>query len=78
MWIFIEDLDYELWKIISKGSFVQIVKEGGKIIAELLSDSSEEQIEKVAKNYTALNIVFCGLNSNEFNRVSSCDISKVV
>ena len=36
------------------------------------------KIEKVAKNYKALNILICGLNSNEFKCVYACDTAKEV
>ena len=32
----------------------------------------------MAKNYGALNIVFCGLDSNEFNCVSAHDTAKEI
>ena len=39
---------------------------------------THEEIEKVAKNYRAFNILFCGLDSNKFNHVSACDTTKEV
>ena len=33
---------------------------------------------KSSQNYRALNILFCGLDSNEFNRVTTCDTAKDV
>ena len=39
-------------------------------------DFSKEETKKVTKNYRALNILFCGFDSNEFNCVSACDTSE--
>ena len=66
------DLDYELWEIIST------MKEGDKIVPKPMSDFSKGKTEKVAKNYRVLNILFCDLNSNKFNHVSICDTTKEV
>ena len=62
--IFIKDLDYELWEIIINRDLVPTVNKGDKIILKSRLDFSTEEIEKVTKNYRALNILFCGLNSN--------------
>jgi len=32
----------------------------------------------MVKNYRELNILFCGFNSNEFNRMSACDTAKEI
>ena len=78
MHIFIKDHDYELWEIISKSDFVPTMKEGDKIVPKPISELTPEEIEKVAKNYRALNILFCGFDSNEFNCVSACVITKEI
>ena len=36
--VFIEDINYDLWVIISKGDFVPIVKEGDKVVRKLRSN----------------------------------------
>ena len=76
MQIFIKDHDYEVQEIISQGNFVPTVKEGDKIVPKPMSEFTHEKTEKVAKNQRA--ILFYDLDSNEFNRVSACDIAKDV
>jgi len=78
MLIFISDHNYKLWEIISKGYFVPTMKEGDKIIPKPSSAFTHEEIEKVTKNYKASSILFCGLDSNEFNCVSACDIAREI
>ena len=58
--------------------FVPTVKKGEKITAKLRSDFSKDETEKVVKKFRALNILFCGLDSNESNSVSACDRTKEV
>ena len=54
------------------------MKQGDKIILKSTSAFSKEEIEKENKNYRSLNILFRGLNSNEFNHVFECDTTKEV
>ena len=54
------------------------VKEGDKIVRKPRLAFTQEVIKKVAKNYKALNILFYGLDYNEFNCVSACDTTKEV
>ena len=54
------------------------VKEGGKIVPKSRSAFTHEETKKVAKNYRAFNILFCGLDSNEFNYVFAWAIAKEV
>jgi len=49
MQIFIKDLDYELWDIISKGDIMPTVKERDKTISKPKSDFSKEKTKKVVK-----------------------------
>jgi len=51
--------------------------EGDKIVLKPRSAFTPEETEKVAEN-RAMNILFCGLDSNEFNCFSACDTSKEV
>ena len=76
MQIFIKDRDCELRDIISKGDFVPTMKEGDKIVLKSRSQFTYEETEKMIKNYKALNILFCGLDSNNFNHVFALDMAK--
>ena len=54
------------------------MKERDKIIPKPRSTFTHEETKKVAKNYRAFNILFCRLDSKQFNRVSTCGIAKEV
>ena len=54
------------------------MKEGYKIVPMPRLAFTHEETEKVAKNYRVLNILFYGLDFNEFNCVFTCDTSKQV
>jgi len=57
---------------------VLTMKERDKIIPKPRSAFTHEETKKVAKNYRAFNILFCRLDSKQFNRVSTCGIAKEV
>ena len=76
MQIFINDLDDELWEIIFKGDFVPTMKKEDKMFLKLISKFSNVKTEQAAKSYRALNILFCGLDSNEFYCMSACKIQQ--
>jgi len=63
---------------MSKANFVPIVKRAKRLFQSLNLAFTHEGTEKVAKNYRALNILFCGLDSNEFNNGSACDTTEEV
>jgi len=57
---------------------VPIIKEGDKIFLMPISEFTPEETQNWKKNYRAFNILFCALDSNEFNHMSACDITKEV
>ena len=58
MQIFIKDDDDELWEIISEGDFIPFVKKDDKDIPKPRSEFTPKETQKVAKNYSALDILF--------------------
>ena len=54
------------------------MKEGDKVAPKVRSAFTHEETEKVAKNYRALNILFCDFDSSKFNCVSACGKAKEV
>jgi len=77
MQIFIDDPDYELWEIIVKGDFVPTMNKEENFL-KLISNFSNEKTEQATKSYKALNILFFGLDSNEFNHMSACNTTTEV
>jgi len=61
---------------VSPKATLSIVKEEDQIISKLGSYFSHEETKKMAKNCIGLNILFCGLDSNEFNPMFGCGIAK--
>ncbi|GAV62025.1 zf-CCHC domain-containing protein/DUF4219 domain-containing protein/UBN2 domain-containing protein [Cephalotus follicularis] len=77
MTIFIQALDFNLWDIIIYDPELPqtISKEGVKSLKPRILYTDEDR-KKVQLNAKAKHVIICALNSNEFNRVSSCAIAK--
>ena len=70
MRIYIQAVDYELWRVISNGPKFPRDKEG------MLKDEKEwdsADLKLMSLNSKAMNVLYFALDSNEFNRVSGCD-----
>ena len=79
MKMFIIDQDLELWNIIENGPKIP-EKDGpnGTKVAKKESEYIQADLELVSKNYRAINLLYCGLSTDEFNRISSCRSAKEI
>ncbi|GAV75341.1 zf-CCHC domain-containing protein/DUF4219 domain-containing protein/UBN2 domain-containing protein, partial [Cephalotus follicularis] len=77
MTIFIQALDCNLWDIIIDGPELPLIisQEGNKTLKPRSSYTDDDR-KKVKLNAKAKHVIICALNSNEFNRVSSCATTK--
>ncbi len=67
MKMFIIDLDMELWYIIENGPKVPMkTNEAGLQVPKDPSEFTHTDMEMVAKNYRAMNQLYCGVNHEEF------------
>ena len=78
MKIFIQALDYDMWSIIVNGPHKPI-----KIIDGVESTKLEREWDEVDKKMTqvnakAMNILYCALDANEFNHISTCISAKKI
>ena len=78
MKIFIQALDYDMWSIIVNGPHTPT-----KIIDGEESTKPEKKWDEVDKklaqlNAKAMNVLYCALDANEFNRISTCASAKEI
>ncbi|GAV78392.1 LOW QUALITY PROTEIN: zf-CCHC domain-containing protein/UBN2 domain-containing protein [Cephalotus follicularis] len=74
MTIFIQSLDYNLWDLIVDGpNLPTITLENGNVVSKPrnLYDDNDRSVNAKAKH-----IIICAINSNDFNRISSCVSAK--
>lgn len=70
MRIFIQALDYNMWGVITNGSYIPTILINGVPSPKLENDWKE--FEKMAQlNAKAINILYYSLNVNEFSRIST-------
>lgn len=77
MRIFIQT-DYRLWKVILEGPQLPTKTVDGKTIPKKEEEWSTLDISNMEQNAKAMNILYCALDSNEFNRVSACETAKEI
>ena len=78
MKIFIQALDYDIWSIIVNGPHTST-----KIIDSVESTKLEREWDEIDKkmaqlNAKAMNVLYCVLDTNEFNRISTCMSAKKI
>ncbi|GAV62603.1 UBN2 domain-containing protein [Cephalotus follicularis] len=79
MIIFIQFLDYNLWDLIVDGPSLPTTKiERGEIISNPKTSYNDEDRKRVQMNAKAKHIIIFAINSNDFNRVSSCISAKKI
>ncbi|GAV72872.1 UBN2 domain-containing protein [Cephalotus follicularis] len=77
MTIFIQSLDYNLWDLILDGpNLPTITNENGEIISKPRNKYNDDDRKIVQLNAKAKHVIICAINSNKFNRVSSCVSAK--
>ncbi|GAV76837.1 zf-CCHC domain-containing protein/DUF4219 domain-containing protein/UBN2 domain-containing protein, partial [Cephalotus follicularis] len=77
MTIFIQSLDYNLWDLIVDGPNLSTVTlENGDVVPKLRNLYDDNDRKRVQINAKAKHIIICAINSNDFNRISSCISAK--
>ena len=76
MRIYIQTIVYHLWKVILKGSQILLVKVNSIDVPKLEEDWDDNDMRMEKLNAKAMNILYCALEVNEFNRISTCNLAK--
>ena len=80
MQIFIESTDMELWEIVNNGLYAtpKITNAKGEEVDKPKDQYTTSNWDKLTKNSRAKHILYCGLDANEYNRISACDTAKQI
>ena len=73
MQIFIKTENYELWNIVTKEPYVLEAIIDGKSQPKTEEQYTQEDFAKLSKNFKAMNILYHGLDVNEYNCICSCE-----
>ncbi|GAV80901.1 UBN2 domain-containing protein [Cephalotus follicularis] len=76
MTIFLQSLDYQLWHIIVNGPMIPTRTVEGVVSLKPENEFNDNDFRMLQLNSKAKHILFCTVDPNEFNRISSCDSAK--
>ena len=76
MRIYIQSIDYDLWRIIVKGPKIPSKRVEETNIPKTESEWNEDDLKMMQSNYKIMNILYCALEPNEYNRISTCESAK--
>ena len=78
MRIYVQSVDYELWRIIVSGPKNPTIKVEGKDVPKPEPTWDENDLKMLQSNFKAMNVLYCALDPNEYNRISSCESAKEI
>ncbi|KAL5581747.1 hypothetical protein UlMin_014189 [Ulmus minor] len=76
MIIFLQSMEYELWEVIEKRPYIPMNKVEGSLVEKSKSEWNDTDKKQISINAKAMNILFCALSMEEFNRIRSCKTAK--
>ena len=74
--IYIQAIDYHLWKVILKGPQISSIKIDGIDIPKPEEDWDDNDMRMGKLNAKEINVLYCTLNSIEFNRIFTYSTAK--
>ncbi|GAV80048.1 UBN2 domain-containing protein, partial [Cephalotus follicularis] len=76
--IFIQSLDYQLWKFITNGLEIPTKLVHGQRILKMNNEFNDHDYKLLQLNGKAKHVIYGALSPSEFNRVSSLDSGKEI
>ena len=78
MRIYIQSVDYELWRIVLNGHRLPTKRVERVDVPKPEAEWDEDDVKMLQSNAKAMNVLYCALDPNEFNRISSCESAKEI
>ena len=78
MRIYIQSIDYKLWRITLNDPRLPTKRVERVDVPKPEAEWDEKDVRMLQSNAKAMNILYCALDPNEFNRISSCESAKEV
>ncbi|VFQ89733.1 unnamed protein product [Cuscuta campestris] len=76
MRIFIQSNDYKLWLIVKNGCGVPMKKVGEVNVPKTEEEFNDEDCKKMELNAKAINMIYCGVNADDYRKISRCETAK--
>ncbi|VFQ84400.1 unnamed protein product [Cuscuta campestris] len=74
--IFIQSNDYKVWLIVKNGCGVSMKKVGEVNVPKTEEEFTDEDCKKMELNAKAINMIYCGVNSDDYRKISRCETAK--
>ena len=78
MRIYIQVLDYQLWRVVIKGPHTPIIKVDDNDVPKSEKNWDELDIKLIELNAKAMNILYYTLDANKFNKIFTCISTKKI
>ena len=78
MKIFIQASVYNMWSVIVNGLHIPTHTRNNLVTLKLEIDWDDHDKRMTQLNTKAINVLYCALNVNEFNRISTCNSAKEI
>ena len=78
MRIYLQAVDYHIWRVITKGPHQPTHLVNGIITPKSEEEWDDNDIKQAELNAKAMNLLFCALDPSEFNRISNCISAKEI
>ena len=69
---------FDLWQLVVNGHHIPIKIVNNAEIEKEIEEYNEIDKKLIKMNANAMNILYCGLDPNEYNRISSCESAKEI
>ncbi|VFQ62997.1 unnamed protein product [Cuscuta campestris] len=73
MRIFIQFNDYKLWLIVKNGCGILMKEVDGVYLPKTKEEFDENDFKKMELNAMAINIIYCGVNVDDYRKISQCE-----
>ena len=78
MRIYIQSVDYELWRIIVKCPKILTKRVEEVKVPKIKSEWTDDDLKMMQSNAKAMNILYCAFDPNEYNRIFTCESTKEI
>ena len=78
MKIYIQTINYDFWRVILKGPQIFLIKVNSIDILKPEEDWDDNDMRMRELNTKAMNVLYCALDSTEFNRISTCTTAQKI
>ena len=78
MKIYIQAVNYHLWRVILKGPQIFLIRINGIDIPKPEEDWDDNDMRMGELNAKAMNVLYCTLDSTEFNQIFTCTTAKKI